>query len=199
MATTRKPRAKATARKPPARTRDRDRTRADILEAARQSFATHGYAHAGVREIAAAAGITPALVVRYFGGKEQLFVDAIQDDLSVLPFFELGPREQLGRLIVEYFVQKPAHDVDGFSMLLLASSDRSLRPRLKKLVQERMVTPVSEWLGGADAMGRAALLMALMSGVWIYRNALPVASLAGRMDSATAATLAAQLQSLIDP
>src|SRR5437868_4121852 len=103
MATTRKPRpkrpraaAKATATSAPARSRDRDRTHAEILDAARRSFATRGYAHSGMREIAAAAGITPALVVRYFGSKEQLFVAAIDADLGVAPFLSLGPREQIG-------------------------------------------------------------------------------------------------------
>jgi AcrR family transcriptional regulator len=202
MATTRRSRGKARAapakEAKAARGRDRDRTHADILDAARRSFATRGYAHSGMRDIAAAAGITPALVVRYFGSKEQLFVAAIDADLGVAPFFELGPRAELGRHIVHYLTHKPAHDVDALSILLLASSDRSLRPRLRKLVQERMVAPVAAWLGGANATGRAALLLAIVSGVWIYRHSLPVAALSGVVDDATGAALARQLQDLVD-
>lgn len=202
MATTRKPRAKRprSAKPPPApaRGRDRDRTHAAILDAARRTFATRGYAHSGMREIAAAAGITPALVVRYFGSKEQLFVAAIDADLGVAPFLSLGPREQIGAHIVHYLTHKPAHDIDALSILLLASSDRSLRPRLRKLVQERMAAPVAEWLGGANAAGRAALLLAIVSGVWIYRHSLPVAALSGELDPATASALAQQVQALVD-
>src|SRR6266513_2499701 len=43
-----------------------DRTKAAILAAAREHFAASGYERATIRAIAAAAGIDPALVVRYF-------------------------------------------------------------------------------------------------------------------------------------
>ena len=64
----------------PARRRRRDAaaTREAILEAATRRFATQGYERAGVREIAADAGVTAALVNRYFGSKEGLFAEVIQ-------------------------------------------------------------------------------------------------------------------------
>ena len=62
----------------PKRRRDAADTREAILEAATRRFATHSYEHAGVREIAADAGVTAALVNRYFGSKEKLFDEVIQ-------------------------------------------------------------------------------------------------------------------------
>ena len=47
-----------------------DRTKAAILAAAREQFAAYGYERATIRAIAAAAGIDPAMVMRYFGNKE---------------------------------------------------------------------------------------------------------------------------------
>jgi AcrR family transcriptional regulator len=52
-------------------------TRAAILASAREVFARAGYDGAGVREIAAGAGVTAMLVNRYFGSKERLFAEAI--------------------------------------------------------------------------------------------------------------------------
>ena len=62
---------------PPARRRNAAATREAILASARRAFARAGYDGAGVREIAAGAGVTAMLVNRYFGSKEQLFAEAI--------------------------------------------------------------------------------------------------------------------------
>ena len=62
---------------PPPRKRNAATTREAILLSARQAFARLGYDGAGVREIAAGAGVTAMLVNRYFGSKEELFAEAI--------------------------------------------------------------------------------------------------------------------------
>src|ERR1700760_383492 len=67
----------------PKRKRDAAATREAILEAATRRFATQGYERAGVREIAADAGVTAALVNRYFGSKERLFTDVIKRALDI--------------------------------------------------------------------------------------------------------------------
>lgn len=54
------------------------RTREAILEAARRSFAAHGYDGATIRGIAAGAGVNPALVHHFYGTKEGLFAAAMQ-------------------------------------------------------------------------------------------------------------------------
>jgi AcrR family transcriptional regulator len=59
------------------------RTREAILEAARRSFAEHGYDGATIRGIAADVGVNPALVHHFYGTKEGLFAAAMR--LPVLP------------------------------------------------------------------------------------------------------------------
>jgi len=54
------------------------RTRGAILDAARAAFATRGYDAVSIRGVAREAGVDPALVHRFFGSKEQLFVAAMQ-------------------------------------------------------------------------------------------------------------------------
>jgi AcrR family transcriptional regulator len=53
-------------------------TRAAILAAAREAFATKGYAGTSVRAVAAAAGVDSALVHHYFGSKDDLFLAALE-------------------------------------------------------------------------------------------------------------------------
>lgn len=48
--------------------------REEILQAALTVVAAHGYRGASVREIADAAGLSPAGLLHYFGSKEELFV-----------------------------------------------------------------------------------------------------------------------------
>lgn len=53
-------------------------TRGAILVAARRLFAAHGLKGASVRQIAAEAGVDPALVHHYFGTKDGLFRAALE-------------------------------------------------------------------------------------------------------------------------
>lgn len=53
-------------------------TRGAILVAARRLFAAHGLQGASVRQIAAEAGVDPALVHHYFGTKDGLFRAALE-------------------------------------------------------------------------------------------------------------------------
>jgi AcrR family transcriptional regulator len=82
-------------------------TRAELLGAARVEFAQHGYDGATVRKIADRAGVDPAMVKHWFGGKEALFIEALQ--LPVNPAVVIaevvpGDPERLGERIVARFL-----------------------------------------------------------------------------------------------
>jgi AcrR family transcriptional regulator len=62
----------------PERTRDRDRTRAEILDVATREFAEHGYSGARVDEIAERTRTTKRMLYYYFGSKEGLFVAVLE-------------------------------------------------------------------------------------------------------------------------
>jgi AcrR family transcriptional regulator len=66
--------ARRPAGRPPGRPRENDRgdVREALLETARRLFGQRGYADVPVRELADAAGVTPAMVHYYFGDKRGL-------------------------------------------------------------------------------------------------------------------------------
>ena len=70
-------------------------TRAEVLAAARTSFAQKGFRGTTIRAVAASAGVDPALVHHYFGTKDDLFVAALEmpvDPRAVLaPVVAAGP------------------------------------------------------------------------------------------------------------
>lgn len=80
----------------PARPRDSAATRAALLAAARELFATAGYDGTTVRAIAERAGVNQALLFRHFGSKDGLFAEALTGQaLEVLhdgPAAEIVPR-----------------------------------------------------------------------------------------------------------
>ncbi|TDO59033.1 TetR family transcriptional regulator [Kribbella sp. VKM Ac-2571] len=79
MATSRGPYAKGVAK------------RAEILRAALEVIARHGYRKTSTRELAAAAGLSEAGMLHYFGSKEQLFEAVLRArDEADLARFETG-------------------------------------------------------------------------------------------------------------
>src|SRR4029079_11871874 len=62
----------------PDRTRDRDRTRAEILDVATEHFAEHGYSGARVDEIAEQTRTTKRMLYYYFGSKEGLYTAVLE-------------------------------------------------------------------------------------------------------------------------
>lgn len=82
-------------------------TRTALLDAAREVFIARGYEGATVRSIAAKAGVDAAMVNHWFGGKENLFAQAVLKlpfDPTVLVARLLdGPPEQIGERIARNF------------------------------------------------------------------------------------------------
>lgn len=68
----------------PGARRDTVRRRKEILEAAKKVFSERGLDGARTREIAAAAGVTPTVMYRYFATKEELFAAAVIEPLEEL-------------------------------------------------------------------------------------------------------------------
>ncbi|OLZ46723.1 TetR/AcrR family transcriptional regulator [Amycolatopsis keratiniphila] len=103
-------------RAPVERQRDPERTKAQLLEAAKAEFGAKGYAAARVSEIAAKAGVNKQLISYYFGGKEGLYnalTATMYDDYVTVadhgkPFAE----------VVRFFAQSGVRDHDLAKLFL---------------------------------------------------------------------------------
>ena len=87
------------------RLRDKDRTRADILDVATREFADKGYTGARVDEIAERTSTTKRMIYYYFGGKEQLYIAVLERAylaigalVAVLDVEHLSPEDAIRRL-----------------------------------------------------------------------------------------------------
>jgi len=142
-------------------------TRQAILDAAKEAFSTKGYAGAGVREITAAAGVSMALVNRYFGSKERLFEEALAEMLGGDRLME-APRERFGEVVAGLLLSGDIRTSNPLSTMMLASADPGARAIAQRLVIERVYEPLARWFGPKEGHERAARFMFVSAGLTVY-------------------------------
>ncbi|MEV5594730.1 TetR family transcriptional regulator [Streptomyces sp. NPDC052496] len=178
----------------PDRPRRSDATRAAILDAARDRFAADGYERATIRAIARDAGIDPSMVMRYYGNKAGLFAAASEIDLR-LPDLASVPREQLGALLVEHFLDRWEGDETLTGMVRVAVTNEAGAERLRGVFADQIrpalaaVCPVPEELSA-----RAALVGSQLVGMGMLRYVLLLPPAVGLSREEIVAWLAPTLQ-----
>ncbi|CAM3119653.1 TetR family transcriptional regulator [Prescottella defluvii] len=143
--------------------------RAAVHAAAAELFAEQGYAATGVRDIARQAGVDPALVIRYFGSKEKLFVRTMTMSDAFVDLVE-GPLDGLGRALVDFVVRRTrpqqTRESNAIYAALVRASDRpAVREHLQEAIEQMLIAPLVPRLDGDDAELRAHLLAAQLSGL----------------------------------
>ncbi len=145
----------------PARQRDAARTRAALLEAARELFGARGYTATTVRQVAERAGVDPALVMRYFGSKTSLFIAALDEGWHPREGHPYPVDEVVGRTVragVTPLIQAAVAQTDDPEVLEAAA----------RIIHERLVTPLLAESGHVhpdDAHLRAELAAAALAGI----------------------------------
>jgi AcrR family transcriptional regulator len=117
--------------------------------------------------------VNVALVSRYFGSKEQLFLEAFTDDFH-LDEFVRGDRATLGERFVRHVLQKPLDQGRNDALLILfrSASNEKAVPVIRDALRSRFIEPLAAWLGGDDARQRAGLITAHLLGLSTLRVVL---------------------------
>lgn len=192
--------AAPTTRKP--RQRDVEATREAILASARRAFALSGYDGAGVRDIAAGAGVTAMMVNRYFGSKEQLFAEVVEDTMTQGSLIAGGimdqpePGKALARALVK-MTRADATPMDGFLITFhSASSPLAAEIGRDKIAAHHLET-VAASLQGTQRAERAALILAMISGFQVMRQMIALPALADADEDELAELLGTVFERLI--
>jgi len=142
------------------RSRDRDRTRADILDVATGEFADKGYAGARVDEIAAKTSTTKRMIYYYFGNKEGLYVavlerayEGIRNIEKELDVEHLSPTEALRRLAEATFDHHESHP--DFIRLVSIENIHGATYIERSSMLSGLATPALDVLGRILERGRA--------------------------------------------
>ncbi|MGW5652626.1 TetR/AcrR family transcriptional regulator [Streptomyces humi] len=164
----------------PARKRDGAATREAILAAAVVEFTEHGYARAGVRQIAERAGVTAMMINRYFGSKELLFARAV--DRAFEPPTVVGDdRPGLSRTLAHALAERTApgaEQLDPFLLMLRSAPDPEAVDILRRGIEAHVGTRLAGLLDGPDTDVRAQLGLALVAGTWLLRTVVGTSALA---------------------
>lgn len=177
--------------------KDAQRTRQAILLAAQDAFSTRGYRDTGVREITARAGVSMALVNRYFGSKERLFEKALSDMLDSTRIADI-PREVFGETVVDLLLDGIGPREIPLPMIMLASGDPSARAITQRLLSELVYEPLARWFGPQEGRLRAARFMILSAGLTLYCGIYSLDVLVPVPDPAIRAWLVHEFQALAD-
>ena len=135
-----------------------DRTKAAILQAARERLAAHGYDRTTIRAVAADAGIDPSMVMRYFGTKAQLFDAALDIDLR-LPDLADVPPDELPQILVRLFLDRWESDPADDALLVLlrsAVTNEHAAARMRQVFAEQVAPALAAALGHDLASGGPA-------------------------------------------
>jgi AcrR family transcriptional regulator len=157
-----------------AKTGKSERTQAAILAAAGQLFAELGYDRTTIRDVAARAAIDPAMVIRYFGGKEELFARAVVVDLK-LPDLSGVARSRIGETLVRHFLGywESENRHRGLPLLLrsAASNDYAAR-KVRDVFAGQVVPALARALDPATAAERVGLVSSQLLGLAFCRYVL---------------------------
>lgn len=134
-------------------TRDPEKSRANILQAARTEFARSGLGGARVDQIAKMAGINKRMLYHYFGNKDDLFCAVLEanyahkrDSEKALELEQEEPVEAIRKLIAltwDYYLKYPEF------LTLLNSANLHQAKHLKKSTEIRkMHTPFVSMIKG---------------------------------------------------
>jgi AcrR family transcriptional regulator len=153
-------------------------TRQEIVAAAAGSFSSNGYDGTSLRQVAADAGVDPALVRRFFGNKDHLFsavvAEVFQPDRTVVTLLD-GPRSTLGRRLLGY-VFDLLGDVDSPGPLLgvirSAATSEHAASQVREFLAADLLVKLVRALGMDHPDLRATLTASQLVGLAIARYAV---------------------------
>lgn len=182
----------------PKRPRNAAATREAILRSALAAFSRHGYDGIGVREIAQAAGVTAVLVNRYFGSKEELFAAAVETAFAERGDFFAGDPSTLAQRLTTDVMTKAERDaerINVFFLLLRSAPNPRAAEILRDGIARHFERPLKSLLRGPRAGERAAMILAVVAGLSLFRTVIGTRALA---DANTARLSRDLFQRLID-
>ncbi len=127
----------------------------------------------GVRDVASDAGVDPALISRYFGSKEDLFVEVCHaGDPSDLFTVE---RERFGAHVAHMMLYEPqdSEKLDCFLIMLRSSASPKASGAIRVMGRERFYDRLEAILGGPDAKVKGKMVGAIIMGLSISRALIP--------------------------
>ena len=182
------------------RPRNAEATRAAMLTAARERFARYSYDDVGMRDIAGDVGVDAALVSRYFGSKEDLFIKVLDDCGDGKDLMD-GDRATFGERVAREAIFGTARNdgsLEHLLVLLRSIGSTKAIELVRRTSHDCFFGPFEAWIGGPDAAMRARLAAAFIMGMEVSREITGGQTLGRDECERMHARMSAILQDLID-
>lgn len=182
-----------------------DQVRDAAVAAARNAFAAGSYARTTFKGLAAAAGVAPVVLRKYYDNKEAVFAAALRlprDPASAVPEL-LGPGldglgERLVRLTLDILEDPEVRD-DLISMGRAGASAAALTKSMQSYLEVAVIDRVVAAAGVPDARMRAALISSYLMGIVAGRYVARIEPLASASEEHVVRMVAPTIQALLDP
>ncbi|MFH8935717.1 TetR/AcrR family transcriptional regulator [Streptomyces griseosporeus] len=150
----------------PAR-RDAEATKAAILRAVRYLLARHAHADITLKAVAERAGVSPPLILKYFGNKDALFARVMSFEADADALLD-APLDELGRHMVRHVVlSQRERGADPLLRIAFAPLHGEQGDILRANFRTQVTRRLAERLDGADAAVRAELAVAAVVGLGV--------------------------------
>ncbi|TAN28767.1 MAG: TetR/AcrR family transcriptional regulator [Actinomycetota bacterium] len=154
-----------------------------ILRAARRAFGDRGYEAATFRSIAEDAGVDPALLVHYFGSKEELFAAALNWPVHPVDIFgglETSNTTEMAEMIVRRYLsmldQPQVRDAILAMVRSAVSNERAAR-MLREFVTEEILAILGRITSASDSELRASMVASQLVGIAMLRHVVRLQAL----------------------
>lgn len=180
------------------RPRNAAATRGAILLAASKRFAVESYDQVGMRDIAGDVGVDPALISRYFGSKEELFMAVLENCGKGSDLME-GDRSEFGKRVAKELVHGPRNEAKlDWLLIMLRSASSPKAAEVLRRSSDNFFGPFTDWIGGENAKVRARMAAGLLMGLAVSRDISGGFDLTEAECDDMCRRLAETLQALID-
>ncbi|MET7684960.1 TetR family transcriptional regulator [Streptomyces sp. NPDC005423] len=151
----------------PSARRDAEATKAAILRAARHLLARTAHTDITLKAVADRAGVSPPLVLKYFGNKDALFARVMSFESDADALLD-APLDGLGRHMVRHVVTgQRERGADPLLRIAFAPLHGDRGDILRDNFRAQVVDRLTERLTGPDAGLRAELAVATLLGLGV--------------------------------
>jgi AcrR family transcriptional regulator len=182
-----------------------EQVRDAAVAAARNAFAAGSYARTTFKGLAAAAGVAPAVLRKYYDSKDAIFAAALRlptDPAGAVPALLAPGVEGLGERLVRFTLDTlddPQVRADLMAMLRQGASAAALTNSLQDYLDTTVIDRVVAAVGVPDARMRVALISSYLIGIAAGRYVVRIEPLASASEEHVVRLVAPTIQALLDP
>ncbi len=176
-----------------------------VLDAAKAGFRARGYLGTTMKGVAAAAGVAPDVVRRYYANKDELFAAAMKlpfDPATAVPALLAPGIEGLGERLVRFTLETLGDEKSRDDLVALfqaGSSAAKAAGSLRAFFESSVIDKLASTIGVPDARMRVSLISSYLVGVAVNRYVMKMEPLASASEEQVVRMVAPTIQSLIDP